>query len=311
MSLLERIYFFHDELTRSRFPNSRILMQEFEVSLATARRDIAYLRDRLLAPLEFDARKNGFYYSDDSFNLPFENSPRIIFLLGMLNRLAEETGLSQLPEVRQLENRLSTIIAKDNQDIHQNIVCEWIEVEHPEPHIFDALIEALLKKYPLHIIYQSLQGKKTERIVEALRLINYQGRWYLSAWCTKRQDFRLFHLARIQTATVRYTKAPVSPRNLPEDLNQSFGIFKGAPQYYAEILFTGNAANLVKNQYWHKKQQVTATEEGVVFRLPVRDDREIMMKILQYGSQARILRPPELIEKIKKETDLMTQMYNR
>ena len=27
MSLLERIYFFHDELTRNRFPNSRTLMQ--------------------------------------------------------------------------------------------------------------------------------------------------------------------------------------------------------------------------------------------------------------------------------------------
>ena len=81
MSLLERIYFFHDELSRDRYPNSRTLMREFEISLPTAKRDIAYLRDRLLAPLEFNPARNGFYYSDSSFNLPFENTPRIIFCL--------------------------------------------------------------------------------------------------------------------------------------------------------------------------------------------------------------------------------------
>ena len=136
MSLLERIYFFHDELTRNRFPNSRTIMQEFEISLPTARRDIAYLRDRLLAPLEFDSGKNGFYYSDDSFNLPFENSPRIVFLLGILNRLAEETGLSGLPEIQQLEKKLISMIPQGNSLITDNIQCEWIEVEYPDPSCF-------------------------------------------------------------------------------------------------------------------------------------------------------------------------------
>ena len=88
MSLLERVYFLHQQLSENRYPNSRTLMEEFEVSLPTARRDFAYLRDRLLAPIEFDQQKNGFYYTQDEFSLPFENSPRIIFLLGMLGRLA-------------------------------------------------------------------------------------------------------------------------------------------------------------------------------------------------------------------------------
>ena len=108
MSLLERVYFLHQQLTENRYPNSRTLIEEFEISLPTARRDFAYLRDRLLAPIEFDQQKNGFYYTENEFSLPFENSPRIVFLLGMLNRLAEETGLSDLPEIKQLEKRLSS-----------------------------------------------------------------------------------------------------------------------------------------------------------------------------------------------------------
>ena len=105
MSLLERVYFLHNQISQNRYPNSRTLMEEFEISLPTARRDFAYLRDRLLAPIEFDQKKNGFYYTEDTFSLPFENSPRIVFLLGMLGRLAEETGLRDLPEMKQLEKR--------------------------------------------------------------------------------------------------------------------------------------------------------------------------------------------------------------
>ena len=309
MSLLERVYYLHSELSRKRFPNARSLMEEFEISLPTARRDIAYLRDRLLAPLSYDAKKNGFYYSEDDFNLPFENSPRIIFLLGMLNRLAEETGLSDLPEIRQLEKRISAIVAQDYNHLISSIHCEWVEVEHPDPLIFDAIIEAIVKKRQLKINYRTPQKKKTLRSIEPLKLINYQGRWYLSAWCTLRDDFRIFHLARI-LSTERGEKSHTRVRHEPEDLERSFGIFKGEPRYQAEILFTGTAAELVKNQIWHKNQSVKKTKEGIILKLPVSHDREIMMKILQYGSQAKVLKPQHLYGKIGKEIDLMVQIYD-
>ena len=308
MSLLERIYYFHDELTRNRYPNARTLMREFEISLPTARRDIAYLRDRLLAPLEYNNRKNGFYYSEDSFNLPFANSPRIIFLLGMLNRLAEEAGLSGMAEIQQLESKLAGMVSSEGEHIADKIHCEWIEVEHPSPVIFDVLIEAIVKKHRLHIRYKSLKQEQTERTVEPFRLINYQGRWYLFSWCTMRNQTRMFHLARIIEADIG-EKSTCTENEFPLDLDGSFGIFKGIPRYHAEIFFCGEAAELVKNQYWHQDQKIRETEGGIVLQLPVRDDREIMMKILQYGSQAKVLSPPELFSKIREETEVLANQY--
>ena len=85
MSLLERVFYFHQEVLQGHFPNSRTVSAQFEVSAATAKRDIVYLRDRLLAPLVFNHEKNGYFYQEDGFSLPFENSPRVIFLLTMLN----------------------------------------------------------------------------------------------------------------------------------------------------------------------------------------------------------------------------------
>jgi len=310
MSLLERVYFLHQQLTENRFPNSRTLMEEFEISQPTARRDFAYLRDRLLAPIEFDQRKNGFYYTEEDFNLPFENSPRIIFLLGMLNRLAEETGLSDLPEIRQLEGRLSTMVGQDYTHITNSIHCEWVEVEYPDAKIFDTIIEAIVKKRQLDISYRSPAKESTTRTIEPLKLINYQGRWYLSAWCMLRNGHRTFHVARIITAGLSAVTGHENERNVEEhDLGRSFGIFKGPPRYTAKINFTGTAAELVKNQSWHKDQQMSEEETGVVLQIPVHDDREILMKVLQYGSQAEVLSPPLLRERLHRELIEVKKRY--
>ncbi len=311
MSLLERIYFFHDELNRDRYPNARTLMREFEISLPTARRDIAYLRDRLLAPLEFSQQKNGFYYTDENFNLPYENSPRIIFLLGMLNKLAEESGLGDLKEVKQLQKRLGSLVSEDHAHLGENIHCKWIEIEHPDPAIFDTIVEAIVKKRQLIITYQALSSPQTKRTIEPARLVNYQGRWYLAAWCTMRNDTRLFHVARINSSELGSSHSAQNATFSLDELDRSFGIFSGTPAYTAVISFTGSAADLVKNQYWHRDQLISQKKDHVVMSLPVSDDREIMMKILQFGAQAKVLEPAHLVEKIEREAAAMSTLYDQ
>ena len=165
MSLLERIYYFHGELSKRRYPNATSLVSQFEISSATARRDIAYLRDRLLAPIAFDQLKNGFYYTEEGFGLPFEKSPKIIFLLGMLSKIADEAGLGSLEEVQSLEKRLSELVFPDYSRLVEAIHCEWVEVESIEPAIFEAIIEATVTRKVLGIRYRSAQAAESESML--------------------------------------------------------------------------------------------------------------------------------------------------
>ena len=59
MSQMERLYFFHQRVKDGMFPNTRTIMERFEVSESTARRDINYLRDFLLAPWNTTGRRMG------------------------------------------------------------------------------------------------------------------------------------------------------------------------------------------------------------------------------------------------------------
>lgn len=310
MGLLERIYYFHQELKHNRYPNASNLISHFEVSSATARRDIAYLRDRLLAPLDFDQSHNGFYYTRESFGLPFEKSPKIVFLLGMLSKMAEEAGLGSLAEVQSLEHRLSELVTPEYSKLVEAIHCEWVEVETIEPTIFDTIIEATVHHKVLHIGYRSALGQNSERELEPLRLVNYQGRWYLLAFCRLRGDIRMFHIARISAAVVgRQGFSRHSDDNYKAYLNGAFGIFKGGVLFHATILFTSTAAELVRHQRWHRDQVIETTNEGIVMHLPVNDDRELIMKILQYGSMARVIAPQQLRRRIHDEARAIAAQY--
>lgn len=309
MSLLERLFYFHQEILKENYPNSTSITEQFEVSLATSRRDINYLRDRLLAPLAFDQKKNGFYYLDEGFQLPFGDSPRIVFLLAMLNKLAGEAGLGRLKEVQQLEQRLAGMLSTDFQKIIDALHCQWIEVESIDHQVFETIIEAVVRRRLLLLHYKSVGDEAAKRTVAPITIINYQGRWYLHGFCQLRQANRLFHIGRIADALLTDRQIPAEISENRNYTEQSFGIFQGEPRYQAEILFCSTAAELVGNQRWHKDQQVTRVEEGLLMQLPVSDDREIVMKILQYGSMARVVSPPELKNRVEEEIAAMAEAY--
>lgn len=311
MSLLERIYYFHARILDNRYPNSGDLVREFEVSPATAHRDIAYLRDRLLAPLAFSQRHNGYFYTESGFRLPFEDTPRLIMLLGMLQKIAGETGLTDLPELKKLQQRLAQLVNKDNRTIEHLIHCEWVEIEPVDARIFTEVLSALLSGTQLHITYGSPAGKLSERTIDPLRLVNYQGRWYVLAWCHLRRSRRMFHLSRIKNSTRLDSGA--EHRLDPDDdwLTGSFGIFKSGSgeRFRAEIKLQGTAAEIVRHQRWHPDQELIPDSDGLILSLPVSDDRELIMKVLQFGAQARIISPAELRRKVRIEIEKMAGLY--
>lgn len=61
--MLERLIFIDSSIGEGRYPNTSVLANELEVSVPTISRDIAMLRDRLGAPIEYDRDRNGFYYT--------------------------------------------------------------------------------------------------------------------------------------------------------------------------------------------------------------------------------------------------------
>ena len=66
----ERYFWFDNQIRAGMFPNATTLAVEFECDKKTAQRAIDFMRDRLHAPLKYDAVKRGYLYTNNSFELP-------------------------------------------------------------------------------------------------------------------------------------------------------------------------------------------------------------------------------------------------
>ena len=66
----ERLLDLDRRLRNSEHPNCTSFAAEWEISTKTAQRDFDFLRDRMGAPLEYDALKRGYFYSEPTFMMP-------------------------------------------------------------------------------------------------------------------------------------------------------------------------------------------------------------------------------------------------
>jgi predicted DNA-binding transcriptional regulator YafY len=62
--------FIDRKIREGKYPNCSSLGEEWEVSAKTIQRDIDYIKYELDAPLEYDAVKHGYYYTEEQFKMP-------------------------------------------------------------------------------------------------------------------------------------------------------------------------------------------------------------------------------------------------
>jgi hypothetical protein len=67
---LPRIYFIDRRIASGSYPNTASLAKEYETSMSSISRDIDFMRTMLNAPIEYDARRRGYYYSEKTYRIP-------------------------------------------------------------------------------------------------------------------------------------------------------------------------------------------------------------------------------------------------
>lgn len=287
------------------------LMKELGVARATVKRDLEYMRSRLYAPIEYDRMNNGYRYSRSPqdgprYQLPslWFNSSEIHALLTMQELLGSLDPGILARHVAPLRARLNAIL--DEGDASATEVARRIRIVRMaargmKPEFFEEAASATLKRHRLAITFWSRsRDETTERVVSPQRLVFYRGNWYLDAWCHLREDIRSFALDGIREAkTLPEAAQSVPDADLEAFLASSYGIFSGAPRAWAKLHFTRTAARWVSYEKWHSQQRARHESDGsYILEVPYGDDTELVMDILKFGPECKVLEPPELAAKV-------------
>jgi predicted DNA-binding transcriptional regulator YafY len=286
------------------------IQDELEVSLATFKRDLEYLRDRLEAPIVWDAEQGGYRFEQTAgaprYALPglWFNADEIHALLAMHALIA---GIGE----HVLDSAVAPVLGRVEKLLEggphsADEVKRRIRVISPghralEHDFFGQVSQAVLQRQRLHIRYYARgAGETSERDVSPQRLVHYRENWYLDAWCHLRKGIRSFAVEEIQAVKVLAEPAKEVPdAELDRALGSSYGIFSGEATQTAKLRFTPERARWVKREIWHPAQKASFDKQGrYILELPYSDDRELVMDILRHVPEVEVLAPKSLQDKL-------------
>ena len=313
MDRTERFHLIDRMLAQRRLVTKREFLDELEVSLATFKRDLEYLRDRIGAPIEWNAERRGYEYRAKAGDRPFQlpglwfNPSEIEALLTMHAMLDEmQPGLLGR-HVEPLRARLEALLEEgkvEASEVRKRVKMLPQAARSLADGVFETVAAGTLKRRRIVVRYGARStGETTERTISPQRLVHYRDNWYIDAWCHLRDGLRKFAVDAIADARLTEERAKaVDLREVEREFNSGYGIFGGTRVSWAKLRFAPSRARWVAQERWHPDQRGRADAEGAyVLEVPYTDSRELMMDILKYGSEVEVLGPSSLVTTVAGE----------
>jgi predicted DNA-binding transcriptional regulator YafY len=307
MNQTERLYRIDQLIHQRTVVPFDALLRELEISRATLKRDVAYMRDRLNAPIVYDRDRGGYCFAPSplgpQYGLPglWFNDREVLALLTMHRMLEDlDTGGLLGPHIQPLIARLNALLgtASDSADEIMKRVRVIAAQNRPvAPNCFEVVGSALVSRRRIEIAYYTRsRNARGLRELSPQRLVHYRNAWYLDAWCHRTDSLRVFALDAIEPARLVDRRArDVSLAEVDRQLGSGYGIYRGRRLAWATLRFSPEAARWVRAEIWHPKQQSRDLDDGrFELRVPYGATPELEMDILRHGEHVEVIAPDAL-----------------
>jgi predicted DNA-binding transcriptional regulator YafY len=312
MDRTERIHKIDQMLSISGSVSTARFLDELQISLATLKRDLEYMKDRLNAPIIWDRDANGYRFDNaptagPSYALPglWFNDSELYALLTMQQLLEDvQPGLLG-PHLRPLQSKLQAILGslKDSPaEIAKRIRVFAVGRRHMSVKHFEVVATATVRRKRLRIVhFNRAAGAHTERIISPQQMVYYRDNWYLDCWCHLRKAIRTFSIDAIESVELLVDVAKeMSIKTLREMLADGYGIFSGKPTQWAKLKIGATSARWAAQTVWHSGQKSSFDDAGnYLLEIPFSDDRELIKDILGLLPDVEILAPDSLRERFQ------------
>lgn len=303
------------------FPSVPELADAWEVDARTIKRDVEFMRDRLLAPIVYDRKRRGYTYSEPSWSLPaIPMKEGDLFSLLLARHALEQ--YENLPTSDALEHVFSYITGSVGRALRLNpekILADFSFIPPPsisiDSDIWSELCQSMLRRHTVKMDYQS-RSKREPRTyrVDPLHVANIHGEWYVFARSHYKGDIIQFAIGRMVrvAGTDEPFERPVD-FNAEEIVHNTFGGFSPMNQKQVEVrvLVSDSWLMEVSEKQWHPDQKVIHRKNGdIEIRFPVSAEGtvpflNVISWVLSMGRHARVLAPKKLKQLVADEIQAM------
>lgn len=321
---MERIYKLDGLLAGGRSRTLEDLLQALEISRATFKRDLRFMKDRLNAPIVWDRESRGYRMgayggAGRRFELPglWFNQKELLALATMQQLLGSmDKGGPIASQLNPLMDRINLALGHEEEEARE--LSKRVRLISTTNRLndlayFEVIGSALVKRKRLEIEYHARGSSQalTHRIVSPQRLIHYRTNWYVGAWCHLKDGLRTFSLDLIESCVVLDKKAKaVTEKAMAEYYDTGYGIYGGERRQWAALKFNSHAARYVEDEVWHPEQRSKTDKHGnYILEVPYVHNNELIMDVLRHGPQVEVLRPVSLRKELSERVTEMAALY--
>lgn len=316
---IRRVLLLDRMIREGRYPNATSAAKELEIHPRTVHRDLALLRDSFGAPLEYSAKKNGFFYRDQSFALPLlQLTEGELLALFLAERVLQEfQGTPYASDLnrafRKLTASLPEHVTVDLGHLETSYSFRNWPVTANDIATFRQLCSAVREEKQLELVYWSASRDVTSRrLVDPYHLASLEGSWYLIGHCHLREEIRMFAPMRIRVMreTGERIERPAD-FSIANYLDGTFRVMRGSGQgHKVRLRFAPAAARFVREKTWHPSQKIVKSKDGsLVLTMAVTHLLEVKRWALSFGSECEVLEPRTLRQEIEQEIRIMVNRF--
>ena len=285
---------------------------------STIEKDLFAMRLEHDAPIKYNKREGGYYYTDPNFSIndiPLSNDDitSIKFAINTLKQFREVEMFKQFGNaIDKIVDRITISDDPRDKDLSSYVQFETALSSSGNEYL-TPLLEAIRNSLITKFAYTSfVSGKAKDRRVVPLLLKEYRNRWYLISFDFEKKDIMTYALERMSEVFILEEKGE-KPLNFNPDLffKYAIGITSNEDEPTKVIFKADNVSSkYIISQPFHSSQKVIKEGKNkVTFELEILISEEFTRSILSYGGGIEVTEPSELREEIVCRLEEMMKNY--
>lgn len=229
----------------------------------------------------------------------------------LLGEEEQEQILTALQSLDAVGAADSGAIITQLSGLFQKKTVEWLEVDFEswgskktEKDYFQICKQAILSRKLLTFQYYNSSGILNLRTVEPYRLCFRGGNWYISGYCRKQKDYRLFRLSRMTDVVVEDEGfIPKEPPGQKEEKQDMAGEFIDLELHIAK------AAGWQALDFFPPEEITRLPDGDFHVKTSFVAGRWVLGFLLSFGADIKVLSPESVREELKAETEKILKQY--
>lgn len=281
--------------------------------LTTVPSNFKDLHKHVMGKLENDDLGNNFEYSSRTFDRDKKDIFDLFGILIQYNRKdkvyciddeIEDPSVSRMIEAFSIHQAL-----KEGNKLSPSIYLEKRKVTGT--HLINGILYAIQNRFLISFTHTKFWDMEiSQRRVKPIAIKESEHRWYLIAQDEKDGSVKNFGFDRITDLKISDTIFKPIVFDVDKKYQHAFGIETYEPVQKIVLSFTWQQGNYIKSFPLHSSQKVIKdAKEELLIELYIHPTNDIVMELLKYGANVKVIEPQSLISLMKERITEMNNLY--